>query len=210
MNSRALDILSTPLRKKQGGWRKLLLSWNIRLKGLWISKSLLLFTIQRKRVRDLCGICMLYRLNFQTRVPYGVTRSGKPYLMPLVPKLEELQVVEEELEVLEDLESIEVEYSSFPIQNEDTSGCTSFYHSDNDMACIYGATQSICRFSGVVGTIKLEDFIIEFGTWCNGLAQRCWVERSLLWEIMRSLAAVGNDLRVGIQLLFPKPKIIIK
>ena len=40
--------------------------------------------------------------------------------------------------------------------------------------------------------------------------QRCRVERSLLWEIIGSLAAVGNDLRVGNQLLFSKSKIIIK
>ena len=38
----------------------------------------------------------------------------------------------------------------------------------------------------------------------------CRVERSLLWEITESLAAAGNDLRVGNQLLFSKPKIIIK
>ena len=36
------------------------------------------------------------------------------------------------------------------------------------------------------------------------------VERSLLWKISGSLAAAGNDLRVGNQLLFSKPKIIIK
>ena len=34
----------------------------------------------------------------------------------------------------------------------------------------------------------------------------CRVERSLLWEITGSLAAAGNDLRVGNQLLFSKPK----
>ena len=39
---------------------------------------------------------------------------------------------------------------------------------------------------------------------------RCRVERSLLWEITGSLAAAGNDLRVGNQLLFSKPWIIIK
>ena len=39
---------------------------------------------------------------------------------------------------------------------------------------------------------------------------RCHVERSLLWEITGSLAAAGNDLRVGNQLLFSKPKIVIK
>ena len=38
----------------------------------------------------------------------------------------------------------------------------------------------------------------------------CRVERSLLWEIMESLAAAGNDLRVGKQLLFSKPKIVVK
>ena len=39
---------------------------------------------------------------------------------------------------------------------------------------------------------------------------RCQVERSLLWEITGSLATTSNDLRVGNQLLFFKPKIIIK
>ena len=39
---------------------------------------------------------------------------------------------------------------------------------------------------------------------------RCQVERSLLWEITRSLAATGKDLRVGKQLLFSKPKIVVK
>ena len=39
---------------------------------------------------------------------------------------------------------------------------------------------------------------------------RCRVERSLLWEITGSLAAAGNDLRVGKELLFSKPKIIVK
>ena len=41
-------------------------------------------------------------------------------------------------------------------------------------------------------------------------AMRCRVERSFLWKIPRSLAAAGNDLRVGNQLLFSKPKIVIK
>ena len=36
------------------------------------------------------------------------------------------------------------------------------------------------------------------------------VERSLLWKITGSLAAAGNDLRVGKQLLFSKPKIVVK
>ena len=36
------------------------------------------------------------------------------------------------------------------------------------------------------------------------------VEKSLLWEITGSLAAADNDLRIGIQLLFSKSKIIIK
>ena len=39
---------------------------------------------------------------------------------------------------------------------------------------------------------------------------RCRVERSLLWEITGSLAAAGNDLRVGKELLFSKPKIVVK
>ena len=33
---------------------------------------------------------------------------------------------------------------------------------------------------------------------CASLATRCQVERSLLWKTTGSLAAVGNDLRVGI------------
>ena len=35
---------------------------------------------------------------------------------------------------------------------------------------------------------------------------RCRVERSLLWEITESLAIVGNDLRVGNQLLYSNSK----
>ena len=42
------------------------------------------------------------------------------------------------------------------------------------------------------------------------LVCRCQVERSMLWEITESLGAASNDLRVGIQLLFFKSKIIIK
>ena len=38
----------------------------------------------------------------------------------------------------------------------------------------------------------------------------CRVERSLLWEITGSLAAAGNDSRVGKQFLFSKPKIVVK
>ena len=84
-----------------------------------------------------------------------------------MPKLEELEVVEEELEVLEDLESIEVEDSSLLIENKDTSCCILLYVSDDDMACVYRAMQGIRRFPGVVSTIELEDFIIEFGARCN-------------------------------------------
>ena len=40
--------------------------------------------------------------------------------------------------------------------------------------------------------------------------QRCRVERSLLWEITGNLATADNDLRVGKQLLFSKPKIVVK
>ena len=39
---------------------------------------------------------------------------------------------------------------------------------------------------------------------------RCRFERSLLWEITRSLVAADNGLRIGNQVLFSKPKIIIK
>ena len=42
------------------------------------------------------------------------------------------------------------------------------------------------------------------------MVNRCRVERSLLWEITGSLAAAGNDLRVGKELLFSKPKIVVK
>ena len=42
------------------------------------------------------------------------------------------------------------------------------------------------------------------------LSFRCCVERSLLWEITGSLAAAGNDLRIGKELLFSKPKIVVK
>ena len=44
----------------------------------------------------------------------------------------------------------------------------------------------------------------------DGGDDRCWIKRSLLWEITGSLATVGNDLRVENQLLYSKPKIINK
>ena len=44
----------------------------------------------------------------------------------------------------------------------------------------------------------------------SGGISRCRVERSFLWEITGSLAVAGKDLRVGNQLLFSKPKIIVK
>ena len=44
----------------------------------------------------------------------------------------------------------------------------------------------------------------------RGFRARCRVEKSLLWEITGSLAAAGNDSRVGKQLLFSKPKIVVK
>ena len=43
-----------------------------------------------------------------------------------------------------------------------------------------------------------------------GCGTRCRVERRLLWEITGSLAAAGNDSRVGKQLLFSKTKIVVK
>lgn len=73
-----------------------------------------------------------------------------------MPKLEVLEVVEEELEVIEDLESVEIEDSSLPVENEDSGGCTSFYDNDDDMAQAYGATQGLHQSFEVVGTIKLE------------------------------------------------------
>ena len=42
------------------------------------------------------------------------------------------------------------------------------------------------------------------------MTPHCRVERSLLWEITGSLAAAGNDSRVRKQLLFSKPKIVVK
>ena len=44
----------------------------------------------------------------------------------------------------------------------------------------------------------------------SNIYKHCRVERSLLWEIMESLVATSNDLRVGNQLLYSKPKIIIR
>ena len=93
-------------------------------------------------------------------------------MAPLVPELEHLEVVEEELKVLEDLESLEVEDSGLLVENEEIGGCTSFLDSDNNMARVYRASQGIHQFSWVVGTIELEDFIIEFGAWCNGQAEQ--------------------------------------
>ena len=39
---------------------------------------------------------------------------------------------------------------------------------------------------------------------------QCRVEKNLLWEIMRTLATTGNDLRVGNELFYSKSKIINK
>ena len=52
--------------------------------------------------------------------------------------------------------------------------------------------------------IELEEVIVP------PCRRRCRVERSLLWEITGSLAAAGHDLRVGKELLFSKPKIVVK
>ena len=86
---------------------------------------------------------MLYRLNFKLELPCNVIRSGRPYLTSLVLELEQSKVVEEELEVLKDLESLKVEDSSLPIENEDISGCRSFYNNNEDIAWVYGAIQRI-------------------------------------------------------------------
>lgn len=55
---------------------------------------------------------------------------------------------------------------------EEQGGWTVAYDSDDDMARIYGSIQDMRRFSGVVGTIELDDFILEFHGWCNGQAER--------------------------------------
>ena len=67
------------------------------------------------------------------------------------------------------------------------------YVLENGQQPVYSATQA------VVGQARQ-------GETCN----RCRVERSLLWEITGSLAAAGNDSRVGKQFLFSKPKIVVK
>ena len=56
--------------------------------------------------------------------------------------------------------------------------------------------------------MKLEEEVVA--AVLDALPRRCCVERSLLWEITGSLAAAGNDLRVGKELLFSKPKIVVK
>ena len=56
--------------------------------------------------------------------------------------------------------------------------------------------------------IQVKDQPVRQGR--NWKATQCQVERSLFWEFTRSLAATDNDLRVGNQLLYSKPKIIIK
>ena len=59
--------------------------------------------------------------------------------------------------------------------------------------------------------MAFQSFLSFLGRLCaTRIRLRCRVERSLLWEITGSLAAAGKDLRVGKQLLFSKPKIVVK
>lgn len=46
------------------------------------------------------------------------------------------------------------------------------YNSEDNMACIYGATYGMQRFLRVVGMIELDDFITEFGACCNGQSEK--------------------------------------
>lgn len=78
--------------------------------------------------------------------------------------------VEEQVEVSGEVEEPTAEEVS--IIPEELGGWSGSQDSDDDMAQIYGSTRGIRRFSGVVGTIELDDFIIEFGGWCNGQAER--------------------------------------
>jgi hypothetical protein len=32
---------------------------------------------------------------------------------------------------------------------------------------MYGTTKRPCQYSGAIGTIKLDDFIQEFDSWCD-------------------------------------------
>lgn len=88
------------------------------------------------------------------------------YLTPLAQEVEALDTEDEselseaDTYILSEIVEEAVEY-------------TCFGHSDDEMARVYGASQGTRRFSGVVGTIELEDFIIEFGAWCHGQSERC-------------------------------------
>ena len=100
----------------------------------------------------------------------GVTRSGRTYQETNPPHEPE---PEEEVEAsVEEVFAEEEVEDTKTVEEDDRGGWSDPYDSDDEMAQIYGASRGIRRFSGVVGTIELDDFIIEFGGWCNGQAER--------------------------------------
>lgn len=81
---------------------------------------------------------------------------------------EEFVVVEEQLEVVEELGSLRLNDPSLLISEKELGGDTLYYASHEEMDHVYGAIQGMQRFFSIVSTIHLDDFIIEFGAWCNG------------------------------------------
>ena len=110
----------------------------------------------------------------------GTTRSGRPYQVAGVtetgsPCEWKVEGEEQELPNSEDegafiLELVAQEETD--ADPEEPGGWAESYDSDEEMAHIYGSSKGTRRFSGVVGTIELDDFIIKFGGWCNGQSER--------------------------------------
>ena len=89
----------------------------------------------------------------------------------MIQEIEQLTIKDQTVTVEEKLDQSKVDHDLITEIEESSSGVL-FYDSEEEMARVYGATQGIRRFSGIVGTIELDDFIIEFGAWCNGQAER--------------------------------------
>ena len=94
---------------------------------------------------------------------YSIIRSDKLYLIPTLLEMEQLEIVNEQLEILNDLDLLEVEDSNLLIENEELDGYTSFYNSDDNMVKIIELYKVCDNFFGIVSTIELKNFIIEFG-----------------------------------------------
>lgn len=71
-------------------------------------------------------------------------------------------MAKEEVEFVGDLNSHKVELDHFLLE-EEGSGSTINYKSDEDLTCTYGTIKGLRRFFVMVGTIRFDNFIIKFG-----------------------------------------------